>query len=393
MQKNKGLYLLIAFISLILIFFGILFFMHERTLENGILFSVSFQYENAKPITYNFYNQNGKIGKVENLENYETSYLLEKTDYNSVKLLRRLLKGKKEWKEPLKDEGITIYNGQNKRYYLLPFDSEGAEELSKLIIDGYIHSEIKRTTKKDTPNELYLYEKEDGLNWTKDGSTSRIIHTYQCESEDCKFIYVDKEHETVLYDLNYYYYNYMSKNKEMIHTTEVIEHTEFVKWEEKIIGINLQNDKKQWAYYDLSKKECLTDFEIQKNKVINNDLLVTETSKKGETQTTYQLEVWNRWNKDIIFTKEITDKNNVEFELEKKENYYILKRIEKKESTYQICKENGESLIPKFGEEIEFDENNQIVIKTKENNQTVWERYDQEGNLLEKTHDKESSSS
>ena len=57
MRKNKGLYLLIAFISVILIFFCILFFMHERTLENGILFKVSFEYDNAKNVIYNFYKQ------------------------------------------------------------------------------------------------------------------------------------------------------------------------------------------------------------------------------------------------------------------------------------------------------------------------------------------------
>ena len=44
-----------------------------------------------------------------------------------------------------------------------------------------------------TNNEKNLYEKEDGLNWTTDGSTSRIVNTYQCENEDCKYLYVGKE--------------------------------------------------------------------------------------------------------------------------------------------------------------------------------------------------------
>ena len=61
MQNKKGLYLLLAFIGTILIFFCILFFVHERTLENGILFTVSFHYENAQDITYNFYNKSFKI--------------------------------------------------------------------------------------------------------------------------------------------------------------------------------------------------------------------------------------------------------------------------------------------------------------------------------------------
>ena len=145
MQSKKGIYLLAGLISTILIFFFILFFVHENTLENGILFTVSFEYENASSIQYNFYNQNGKIEKVEG----ETSFLLEKTDYNSVKLLRRITKKLKESKTPFKEEGISIYNGQNKRYYLIPYESEAAKELGTLKIDGYKHAEIKRTTNAD----------------------------------------------------------------------------------------------------------------------------------------------------------------------------------------------------------------------------------------------------
>ena len=119
MKSKKGLYILFTLIGAILIFFLILFLVHENTLENGILFTVSFEYENAKEIEYNFYNQNGKIEKVEG----ENKFLLEKTDYNAVKLLRKITKKIKETKIPKEEEGITIFNGQNKRYYLIPFDS------------------------------------------------------------------------------------------------------------------------------------------------------------------------------------------------------------------------------------------------------------------------------
>lgn len=389
MRKNKGLYLLIAFISVILIFFCILFFMHERTLENGILFKVSFEYDNAKNVIYNFYNQNGKIGKVETWENYETSYLLDKTDYHSVKLLRRLLKGRKESKEPSKEEGITIYNGQNKRYYFLPFDSEGAEELSKLIIDGYIHSEMKRITGKTFYHELYLYEKEDGLNWTKDGSTSRIIHTYQCEVEDCKYLYVGAEQETVLLDRVNYYYNYVTKTKEEIYTSETIKQTEFVSWDNRILGINLQNEENKWAYYDLEKKECLTEFENQKIKIINSELLLLEKRKQVDSQISYELQVWNRNKNEAEWTKEQIDNSNIEYEIEKKDEFYLLKRNDKKEITYQIRNDQGNIIIPKFVEEIEWDEDKNIVVKTKENNETIYELYNKEGNLLKKNKSKE----
>lgn len=389
MKKNKGLYLLIAFIGVILTMFFVLFFMHERTLENGILFKVSFEYENAKNITYNFYNQNGKIGKVENWENYETSYLLEKTDYNSVKLLRKLIKGKATQKEPSKEEGITIYNGQNKKYYFLSFDSEEASYLSSLIIDGYIHAELKRTTGKTISNEIYLYEKEDGLNWTKDGSVSRIINTYVCEVEDCKYLYVDKEYETVLYDKVNYYYNYMSKEKEAINTSEKINQIEFVKWEGKIIGINLQNEEGKTCYYDLSKKECITEFDFHKIKRINNDLLVLQKETKKENGILYELIVLNRWNKETIWKTEFIDQTNLEFEIEQKESNYLLKRINKKEETYQLLNESGKTILPKFVEELELDEEKNIIIKTQENNQPIYELYSQEGEFLKKSVTKE----
>lgn len=389
MKKNKGLYLLIAFIGVILTMFFVLFFMHERTLENGILFKVSFEYENAKNITYNFYNQNGKIGKVENWENYETSYLLEKTDYNSVKLLRKLIKGKATQKEPSKEEGITIYNGQNKKYYFLSFDSEEASYLSSLIIDGYIHAELKRTTGKTISNEIYLYEKEDGLNWTKDGSVSRIINTYVCEVEDCKYLYVDKEYETVLYDKVNYYYNYMSKEKEAINTSEKINQIEFVKWEGKIIGINLQNEAGKTCYYDLSKKECITEFDFHKIKRINNDLLVLQKETKKENGILYELIALNRWNKETIWKTEFIDQTNLEFEIEQKESNYLLKRINKKEETYQLLNESGKTILPKFVEELELDEEKNIIIKTQENNQPIYELYSQEGEFLKKSVTKE----
>jgi len=38
-------------------------------------------------------------------------------------------------------------------------------------------------------NELYIYkDDQENIKWTKDGSVKKIIHTYQCMSNSCKFL-------------------------------------------------------------------------------------------------------------------------------------------------------------------------------------------------------------
>ena len=192
-----------------------------------------------------------------------------------------------------------------------------------------------------------------------------------------------------MYDKVNYYYNYMSKEKEAINTSEKINQIEFVKWEGKIIGINLQNEEGKTCYYDLSKKECITEFDFHKIKRINNDLLVLQKETKKENGILYELIVLNRWNKETIWKTEFIDQTNLEFEIEQKESNYLLKRINKKEETYQLLNESGKTILPKFVEELELDEEKNIIIKTQENNQPIYELYSQEGEFLKKSVTKE----
>ena len=385
MQNKKGLYLLLAFIGTILIFFCILFFVHERTLENGILFKVSFNYENAQDITYNFYNQSGKIEKVEIGDDYKNSLFLEKTDYKSVKLLRKLLKNLKEKKDPTNDVGITIYNGQNKRYYLLPFDSDAAAELSELIIDGYIHTEMNRITKKEQTKELYLYEKEDTLAWTTNGAEKRIIHTYQCSNNNCKGIYSDSENnEKVLLDEKLYLYNYITKNKEEINTEEEIFNIKLLKYNDQLMGIELTNKMNQNAYYDLSQKEVLTSFRNQSFSFINNDLLLEQTKTPKETEMDFSLRVWNRFTKEEMWKYTTVDQNNTIYVINEQKNdnltYYILERINNKKSTYQVLNAQWNRWKDwQSFESVELTSDDSLLVGVQKENQIVYEEYDKDG--------------
>lgn len=385
MQNKKGIYLLLAFIGTILVFFCILFFVHERTLENGILFKVSFNYENAQDITYNFYNQSGKIEKIETGDGYKNSLFLEKTDYKSVKLLRRLLKNLKEKKEPTSDIGITIYNGQNKRYYLLPFDSEAASELSDLIIDGYIHSEMNRITKKDQKKELYLYEKEDTLAWTTNGAEKRIIHTYQCSSDFCQGIYSDSENnEKVLLDEKLYLYNYITRAKEEINTEAEITNVKLLKYQDQLRGLELINKNNQSAYYDLSQKEVLTSFQNQNFSFINNDLLLEVIKTTNENETDFSLRVWNRFTKKEIWKSNIIDQNNTIYSLKEQKNdnitYYILERTSNKKTTYQVLDAEWNRWKDwQIFESVELTSSDTLLVGIQKDNQIVYEEYDKNG--------------
>lgn len=388
MQNKKGLYLLLAFIGTILIFFCILFFVHERTLENGILFTVSFHYENAQDITYNFYNQSGKIEKVEVGNDYKNSFLLEKTDYKSVKLLRKLLKGLKEKKEQPKEEGITIYNGQNKRYYLLPFTSENAQELSNLIIDGYIHSEMTRLGKQEPKKELYLYETEDTLAWTKNGGTKRIIHTYQCSTDTCEGLYSDSENnEKVIKDGDYFLYNAVTKTKEKINTDSKFTNITFLKWENQIIGLELIKNAKEKAFYDVTKKEMSTSFLESDFAVINEELILEISKKEQANQENQSLKVWNRHTKEELWHQEISSEKNTSYQIKELKNdqvkYYLLEKTINQHSTYQIIDSEWNLFLE--GKEfvsVELNNENLLIVETQKDNQLIKELYDIFGKLV-----------
>ena len=385
MQSKKGIYLLAGLISTILIFFFILFFVHENTLENGILFTVSFEYENASSIQYNFYNQNGKIEKVEG----ETSFLLEKTDYNSVKLLRRITKKLKESKTPFKEEGISIYNGQNKRYYLIPYESEAAKELGTLIIDGYIHAELKRTTNADLKKELYLYHEDGTLKWTEKGETENIIHTYQCNNENCKYIGVEtNDHETVLLDGEYYYYNYVNKSKEKINIAFELSNARLIKEKDNIVGLELQDKEQYNCYYDLAKKECLTSKEKYNYSAINDTLILKKNHLKKNDKIVYELIVWNKEEKKEIWKKSLEDKKEIDWQVKKtnlnNQTIYFLKRLEKEKTSFYVLDELGNMLLD--SKRLELDETDKILLYEKDVIKDGEERYhvyDKDGNFLE----------
>lgn len=391
MQNKKGLYLLLTFIGTILIFFCILFFVHERTLENGILFTVSFHYKNAQDISYNFYNQSGKIEKVEVGEGYKNTLFLEKTEYKSVKLLRKLLKNLKEQKEISSEEGITIYNGQNKRYYLLPFSSDAAKELSELIIDGYIHTEMKRITSIESRKEIYLYEHEDTISWTNNGAEKRIIHTYQCNKEDCNGIYSDSNNnETVLKDDKIYLYNYITKTKEEINSDEEIIHVKFLKNENHLIGLELTNNENLNAYYDLTKKETLTSYQKQEFQIINHDFILETQKTPTENQSNFALRVWNRFTKEEKWKINKIDQNDIQYQIQELQNdtstYYLLTRIQNKKATYQILDSNWKEWNDfKIYEEVELTNDNILKLGIQKDNKMIYEKYDKDGNRIKET--------
>jgi len=384
MQSKKGLYLLIALISTIFIFFFILFFVHERTLENGILFKVSFQYPGAQNITYNFYNQSGKIEKKEIVDNFENSYLLDKTDYNSVKLLRKLIKGIKESKEISNEEGITIYNGQNKRYYLLPYDHNMTEELAKLIIDGYIHSELKRVTNKTVNNEIYLYQNaKEELTWTKDGATPKIIHTYSCTNENCSFLYTNnKDHETILQDQKYYLYNYVTKSKEELNVDKEISSAKILKYNAQIVGIALQNKEKETAFYDMNKKEILTEFHHSEIEAVNHELLFEVIKKEDHDLLT----VWNRTTEEEIWKLEQKSEKNTSYQLSELTNeqakYYVLSKMTKDKTTYQILNEEWKFHLEGTYDKVELQADGSLRVIITINNKKKYQQYDKKGDLL-----------
>lgn len=377
MQSKKGIYLLTGLIATILIFFSILFFVHENTLENGILFTVSFEYENAKEIQYHFYNQNGKIEK----EEKDNRFLLEKTDYSSVKLLRRITKKLKESKEPFPEEGISIYNGQNKRYYLIPYDSEAANELSNLIIDGYIHSEMERITNKKS-NELYIYQTEEKLDWTKDGSKDQIIHTYTCANEECNIKEI-KNAEMILWDNEYYLYNYETKQKEELYIKEEAKTANLLLYENQILGIEVINEKGFKAFYDLNTKEYKTDFTNDSYTLIDTEHLLMQKTTKKENKTVLELCVYNYKTKETIWKKELEDttKHSVLKIKINEVDYYVLKK-ETKTPSYQLLNNKGEYLLK--GENLKVTENGDFIIYDTQLllESSKYRVYDEKGRLI-----------
>lgn len=346
MQSKKGIYFLIGIISTILIFFFILFFVHENTLENGILFTVSFEYPGAQDIEYNFYNQNGKIEKVEG----DTKFLLEKTDYNSVKLLRKITKKLEESKKPFQEEGITIYNGQNKRYYLIPFQSNSAEELSSLIIDGYIHSELKRTVEKEI-NELYIYkDDQENLKWTKDGSVKKIIHTYQCMSNSCKFLQIDT-YDTLLMDEKYYYYNYGTYQKKEINIDFDIKEASILKWKNSIKGFELTTNDNLNIYYDLEENKTILQQEKYHYKFIENSILLMSQKYKKEDSYCYEFIIYDLNKNQKLWEKEREEKSDVDFQIIKtrfkEKELYILKSVTNQKEKYTLLDEKGITILEK----------------------------------------------
>lgn len=375
MKSKKGLYLLIALIGTILIFFFILFFVHEHTLENGILFKVSFEYEDAKEIIYNFYNQNGKIEKIEG----ENKFLLEKTDYNTVKLLRKITKKVKETKTPTKEKGITIYNGQNKRYYLLSYESDGAKELADYIVDGYIHYELSKNTDKTFGPEIYFYKTEKELGWTKDGSKANIIHTYRCEKEDCKILYTEKDlFESVLWDKEYYLYNYLSKTKEKINVEDSIISAHFVKLNNHIMGLELINNQNQKAYYDLKSKSLKTEYEKDSHTLVNETLMLNQKKQKENIKLT----VWNIDIREILWKKELPPEENVSYSLSivnSEKNYYLLGKEKEGKITYQLLDHEGNTLLD--NKNVELTEQNELLV-IDENAEKPYKYYSTDGIFL-----------
>ncbi|MCI8575707.1 MAG: hypothetical protein HFI09_04480 [Bacilli bacterium] len=388
MQNKKGLYLLLAFIGTILLFFCILFFVHERTLENGILFTVSFHYENAQDITYNFYNQSGKIEKVEIGEDYKNSFLLEKTDYKSVKLLRKLLKGLKEKKEKPTEEGITIYNAQNKRYYLLPFTNETAQELSNLIIDGYIHAEMKRLGNQEQKSELYLYENDDTLAWTKNGHTKRIVHTYKCINEDCEGIYSDQDNnEKIIKDGDYFIYNDVTKSKEKINIDTEITDVKLLKWENQILGLQLTKNQTEKAFYDVTKESVITPFENTDFSLINNELILETKKLEKNDQEENQLKVWNRLTKEELWYQDIVMERNSFYQIKELKNdhikFFLLEKTLNGKTTYQILDSKWQSFLDnRTFNQVELNEEDLLIVKTQKENQILVEQYDINGVLV-----------
>lgn len=366
MKSKKGLYLLITLIGTIFIFFFILFFVHENTLENGVLFTVSFEYENAKDIEYNFYNQNGKIEKIEG----ENKFLLEKTDYNAVKLLRKITKKIKETKTPKEEEGITIYNGQNKRYYLIPFESEAASELTSYILDGYIRSELKRKANKSLGTEIYLYQENEKLLSTKDGNKDNIIHTYRCNSADCRMIETEYSFaETVLWDENYYYYNYVTRVKEQIYVEKDFEKSDFIKLDNHIKGLQLQNIKKENAYYSLEKKELITEFENYEYQLVTSDLLLKQKQIKKENSYQQELILMKIQEKNEIWKKEIPVEENTQITItliNPEKNYYLIEKKQKEKTTYQVLDEFGKEMFD--GKNVILTDNQEFMIQMENKN-------------------------
>ncbi len=376
MKSKKGLYILFTLIGAILIFFLILFLVHENTLENGILFTVSFEYENAKEIEYNFYNQNGKIEKVEG----ENKFLLEKTDYNAVKLLRKITKKIKETKIPKEEEGITIFNGQNKRYYLIPFDSTAAEELTSYIFDGYIRAELKSKANKTLGTEIYLYQKDDELLSTKDGNQDNIIHTYRCNTEDCKMIHTENAiSETVLWDSNYYYYNYITRAKEQIMVEQDFISAQYIKLNDTIQGLKIQNKKKENAYYSLNKKEQITTYENYDYQLVTSDLLLKLKKAKNENGYLQELILTTIEEKKEIWKKEIQTDEDTEINISlinPEKNYYLVEKIKNEKASYQVLDEFGKELFD--GKNVEYNENQEFVIQ----NETTYLFYNLNGEFL-----------
>lgn len=379
MQSKKGIYLIAGLISTILIFFFILFFVHENTLENGILFTVSFEYEDGKDIKYNFYNQNGKIEKEEN----ENKFLLKKTDYNSVKLLRKITKKLKESKNPWKEEGISIYNGQNKRYYLIPYQSEAAIELSNYIIDGYIHAELNRTTQK-VYNEIYMYiDQNNTYKYTKDGNQENIIHTYSCESDNCEMIAVaEQKREAILFDNKYYFYNYESNQKDLIEVEFDIKRAKILNWNDQTLGIELKNEKLETIYYDLKRKRALPKEEKMQYSIVNEDLILKNKQKANE------LELYDLQNDKIIWKKEMSEKDNPKWTLlkttMKEQTIYFLKNEGEKTAYYYVLDEKGNTLLN--NKKLELDESEKIMIFEKDiikDGEDHYHVYDKNGNFLE----------
>lgn len=257
MKNKKGLYFVIGFVALVLIIAGTLTFFHEDKLENGILFTLSFPYQTEQDIKYNFYNQNGKMEKIERKEINQINFLLDKSDYNSSILLRKLIKDIKPSKEPSKEVGITLYNGQNKRYYFLPFQSESAKLLVSYIKDGFIHSEFTRVTNEKLKKELYTYQSMEGLKLTDSGKTPMIVDTYLCEKDECRQYEIEENSEyKIIWDGKYYYYHFKNHNKEEIKIDEnmVIQKVKYYLEEEKIIGLEITTEK-EMVYYNLERKE------------------------------------------------------------------------------------------------------------------------------------------
>ncbi len=381
MQSKKGIYVIGALLSIVLITFLVLFLVHENTLENGILFKVSFEYENANSITYQFYNQSGKIEKVETDGETSYSYMLPKTEYNTVRLLRQLLKGLKPSKTPWQEEGINIYNGQNKRYYLLPFDHPVAKELSNLIIDGYIHHEMDRFNNTQDSQEIYLYQTTSGkLEWTNDGSQKRIIDTYQCGVENCYYYKIDQENNiSILWDKVNYIYDYKTKYKEVINTSEELQDVEILRYNNQIKGLILENKESQRAFYDYEHKEVTTEFKNQNWTLINDAYLLN--TQTDEPNVWY---VWNYKTKEVKQTLSLTNMQNEKYTMlelkNSKATYYLLEKESANQKSYQVYNVDFEKLLEdNWYQEVKIEENGDLsTISLEDQQETRFNMYGEE---------------